>query len=121
MVTYTTATKVKSRFEDFDTDLSDSEINQFITTAESVIDVVMKKSARGSKPNFTFSSAKHGIIEETASTLAAFSCLSSQPTGQSGNISSARASLMGSFYWAIFRRNLRILSDERVVKYLEGL
>ncbi len=121
MVTYTTAAKVKSRFEDFDTDLSDSEIEEFINTAESVIDVVMRKTGRGTTKDFTFSAAKHGIIEEAASCLAAFSCLTAQPTGQSGNISSARASLMGSFLWATFRRNLRLLADERIVKYLKGL
>ena len=121
MVTYTTADKVKSRFEDFDTDLSNSEINQFITTAESLIDCIMQQTARGSNKDFTFSAAKHGILEETASCMAAFACLTAQPTGQSGNISASRAGLMGSFLWATFRRNLRILADDRIKKYLKGL
>ena len=121
MVTYTTAAKVKSRFEDFDTDLSDDEIEEFINTAESLIDAVMMQSARGSSPDFTFKSVKHGIMEETASCMAAFACLTSQPTGQSTTISSARAGLMASLLWATFRRNLRILADNRIQKYLKGL
>ncbi len=121
MVTYTTAAKVKSRFEDFDTDLSDSEIEEFITTAESLIDITMRQTARGSSADFTFDSDKHGIIEETASCLAAFACLTAQPTGQSTTISSARAGLMASLLWATFRRNLRMLGDERNQKYLKGL
>lgn len=120
-VTYTTAAKVKSRFEDFDTGLSDSKIEEFINTAESLIDAVMRKTARGSSSNFTFSSAKHGLIEETASVLAAFNCLTFQPTGQSATITAARASLIGDFLWATSRRNLRLLGDSRIINYLAGL
>ena len=120
-VTYTTAAKVKSRFEDFDTGLSDPEIEEFILTAESLIDCAMMQTARGTSAAFTFDSDKHGIIEETASCLAAFNCLTAQPTGQTGNISSARAGLMASLLWATFRRNLRILGDERIQKFLKGL
>ena len=121
MVTYTSATKVKSRFEDFDTDLTDAKINEFINTAEGIIDAVMRKSARGSKKDFTFDADKHGIIEETASTLAAFNCLTFQPTGQTATITAARASLIGDFLWATSRRNLKLLGDMRIVKYLGGL
>ena len=121
MATYTTATKVKARFDDIDTGLTDSEINQFINAAESLVDLAMKKTARGTTKDFTFSSTKHGVIEETTSVLAAFSCLAAQPTGESGNISSARASLMGDFYWAQARRGLKYLSDPRNIKHLEAL
>ena len=120
-VTYTTAAKVKSRFEDFDTDLDDTEINEFILTAESLVDCAMMQTARGTKKDFIFATAKHGIIEESTSCLAAFACLTAQPTGQSGNISSARAGLMASLLWATFRRNLRILGDSRIQKFLKGL
>lgn len=121
MVTYTTATKVKDRFEDFDTTLTNAKIETIITAQEGIIDAAMKITARGSKPDFTFDSDKHGLIEDTASALTAFIILSAQPTGQSGNISSARASLMGSFFWAISRRNLRLLSDQRIAEQLKGL
>ncbi len=121
MGTYTSVAKVKSRFEDFDTDLSDSDIEEFILTAESLIDCAMKQTARGSPKDFTFAAAKHGIMEEAASCIAAFACLTAQPTGQSTTISSARAGLMASLLWATFRRNLRILGDERVQKFLKGL
>ncbi len=121
-VTYTTATKVKSRFEDFDTNISDAQINEFILTAESLVDCAMQQTARGvGTKAFTFNSAKHGIIEEAASCMAAFACLTYQPTGQTGNISSARAGLMASLLWATFRRNLRILGDDRVQKFLKEL
>lgn len=119
--TYTTTTKVKSRFEDIDTDITDTQINEFINSAEGIIDAIMKKTGRGANADYTFSSAKHGLIEDTASALAAFSCLSYQPTGDSEGISSARASLMGDFFWAIARRNLMLLSDDRIIKYLIGL
>ncbi len=121
MVTYTDATKVKSRFKDIDTNISDAEINQFINAAESIIDITMKKTARGTKVDFTFNSDKHGIIEDTASCLAAFNCISNQTTGESATITAARASLIGDFYWAVARRNLKMLADPRVVEYLEGL
>ncbi len=112
---------MKSRFEDFDTDLADGEIEEFILTAESIVDCAMMMTARGTSTDFTFDAAKHGIIEETASCLAAFACLTSQPTGETGNITSARAGLMASLLWATFRRNLRMLADERNQKYLKGL
>jgi len=120
-VTYTTVAKVKSRFEDFDTDLSDPEIEEFINCAEGIIDAVMKKKGRGTSKDYTFDSTKHGLIEDTASVLAAFYCLSAQPTGQSSAITSARASLMGDFFWATARRNLILLSDDRIIKYLINL
>ena len=121
MTTYTTAAKVKSRFEDFDTGLSDAKIEVFINTAEGIIDAVMMSTGRGSKKDYTFSSAKHGIIEDTASALAAFNCLNAQPTGESATISSARAGLMASLFWATFRRNIKIMGDSRVQKYLKEL
>lgn len=120
-VTYTTAAKVKLRIEDYDTSATDAQIESYINAAESTIDCVMMLTARGNKKDFTFTSAKHGIIEDTASAMAAFSLLTFQPTGQTGNISSARAGLMGSFLWAIFRRNLRMLADKRIQDYLKGL
>ena len=121
MGTYTTIAKVKARFEDYDTSLSDANIEEFINTAEGIIDVIMKKTARGSKKDFNFDSAKHGIIEDTASTMAAFNCLNAQPTGQTGTITSAKASLIGDFLWATFKRNILYLSDSRTVNYLVGL
>ena len=118
MVTYTSAAKVKSRFEDFDTSLSDSQIEEFINTAESLIDSIILKTARGEDADFEFDSEKHGLIEETASVLAAFSCLTFNPTGQTATITAARASLIGDFLWATARRNLKLLGDSRTVKYL---
>ncbi len=119
--TYTTAAIVKARFEDFDTSMSDSKIQDIIIDQESVIDAVMMMKARGTKPAFTFSAAKHGLIRDTATALAAFWVLTAQPTGESGNITSARASLMGDFFWAISRRNLKLLGDTRISSYLKGL
>ncbi len=121
MVTYTTVAKVKARFEDIDTTLTDANITTFILTAESLVDLAMRKTARNTPKDFTFSSAKHGVIEETTSVLAVFSCLATQPSGESGNISSARASLMADFFWAQARRGLKYLSDDRNVKFLVGL
>ncbi len=113
---YTTSDKVKAQFEDIDTDITDPEILVFINTAESLIDCVMKKSFREN-----FDSTKHGIIEETATLLVAFKCLSVQPTGDSGNISTSRAALMADLWWAQSRRNLKFLEDPRVIQYLEDL
>lgn len=121
MVTYTTAAKVKSRIEDYDTTVTDNEINEYILCAEGIIDGVMRATARGTNADFTFDASKHGLIEEAASCMAAFSVLTRQPTGQSGNISSARAGLMGDFLWSNSRRALKLLSDSRVVEFLKGL
>ncbi len=113
---YTTAAKVKAQFEDIDTDITDSQILEFINTAESLIDCVMKKSFRAN-----FSSAKQGLIEETATLLVVFKCLSVQPTGQTGNISTSRAALMADLWWAQSNRNLRLLADKRIVQYLSDV
>jgi len=121
MGTYTTIAKVKARFEDYDTSISDANIEIFINCAEGIIDSVMKKTFRGSSADFTFDSDKHGIIEDAASALAAFSVLSSQTTGQSATITAARASLMADLFWATFKRNLNLLSDPRIVQYIGGL
>ena len=121
MVTYTSVAKVKARFQDIDVNITDPQIEEFINCAEGLIDSIMKLRARGTDPDFTFDAAKHGIIEDTASALAAFSCLTAQTTGESATVTSARASLMGDFFWAISRRNLKLLLDPRIITYLKKL
>ena len=113
---YTTATKVASRFEDIDIDISVDEIGEFIHCAESIVNVHMQHSFIKS-----FDSTKHGLIEDTASLLVVVMCLSTQPTGQTGEISTSRSALMADLWWAQIKRNLRLLSDTRVIEYLKGL
>ena len=113
---YTTATKVASRFEDIDTDISATEIGEFIYCAEGIVDAHMRTSFIKS-----FDDTKHGLIEDATSLIVAFMCLSVQPTGQTGEISPARAALMADLWWAQSKRDLRLLSDTRVISYLKGL
>lgn len=69
----------------------------------------------------SFDATKHGLIEDTASLLVVVMCLSTQPTGQTGEISTSRSALMADLWWAQIKRNLRLLSDTRIIEYLKGL
>jgi hypothetical protein len=112
-VTYTTAALVRKRISQISTDLSDSDIENFILDAEGIIDAVMMKSFKT-----TFDATKHGLIRDTATTLAAFFCLIYDVNQFSSN---SAAALTADLLWAEFDRNLAVLSDDRVKRYLESL
>jgi hypothetical protein len=74
--TYTTVEIVKKRLKEIPDGLTSDDITENIIQAESVVDSVMLMTGRGDSPDFTFDAAKHGIVRETTTDLAAFLCLS---------------------------------------------
>lgn len=113
MVTYTTAAIVRKRVEDIDSNLSDSDIEQFITDAEGIIDATMQHSFIA-----TFDATKHKILRNIATDLAAFYCIAFQTS----NFASAqRAALAADMLWETAKRGLELLKDKRTVEYLKSL
>lgn len=113
MVTYTTAALVRKRLSQISADLSTSDIEANIEMAEGIIDAVMQTSFISN-----FDSSKHGLIRDTATAIAAFLCLM---YNVSEFPSTSQASLVADLLWAEFDRNLAILQDKRIIKYLQSL
>jgi hypothetical protein len=116
--TYTTATLVKKRINFISASLTDDDIVENIMQAESIIDSVMLKTARGSTSDFTFNSTKHGIIRSCATDLAAYFSIefdfvefrSMEETEMTINL-----------LWNSAQVALTLLADVRTVSHLEGL
>ena len=117
-VTYTTAAIVKARVKQISASLSDSNIEENIMQAEGVIDAAMKKTARGSSPDFTFDADKHGIIRDCATNYAAYSSLLY-------DVSEFTASNSAKVVLEELRKSaeslLVTLADSKILNYLEGL
>jgi len=96
----------------------DADIEVFIFQAESLLDSVMRKTARGDAVDFTFSSTKHGLIQRATTAIAAFYAVSydvaAHPILESGEMS------CNLLYYSQLR-DLTLLSDIRVVDHLSGL
>ena len=110
---YTTDTIVKDRIKHIHADLTQAKIEENIEMAEGMIDCVMRESF-----TTTFNEAKHGLIRQAATCLAAFMCLTYDPEQFS---STSSAALAADLLWAEADRALAILSDQKVVTYLRGL
>ena len=112
MVTFTTAAKVKSTLRKYNTSISDAEIEDFISHAEGLIKAIMR-----GKFTAVFSSSKHGLIERAATDLAAFDLLNYDPSSFS---SVAEASMIGDFLWTSIELDIKLLTDERIIEYLNN-
>ena len=117
-VTYTTADIVKKRVKNISSSLADSDIEENILQAESIIDSVMKRTARGTSPDFTFDSSKHGIIRDCATNYAAYLCIIYDP---SEFPSMETAEMVANLLWNAVQNALNMLSDSRFVEYLASL
>jgi len=117
-VTYTTAAIVKKRVKNISSSLADSDIEENILQAESIIDSVMKRTARGTSPDFTFDSEKHGIIRDCATNYAAYLCIIYDP---SEFPSMETAEMVANLLWNAVQNALNMLSDSRFVEYLASL
>ena len=117
-VTYTTAAIVKKRTNFLSASLSDSDIEENIMQAESIIDSVMLKTARGSTSDFTFDSAKHGIIRSCATDLAAYYSVGFDFVEFR---SMEEVEITINLLWNSAQVALTLLADVRTVKHLEGL
>jgi len=117
-VTYTTAAIVKKRVKSISSALSDTDIEENILQAESIIDAIMKRTARGTSPDFTFDADKHGIIRDCATNYAAYLCITYDP---SEFASMETAEMVANLLWNAIQNELTMLTDARFVEYLASL
>ena len=117
-VTYTTAAIVKKRTNFISASLSDDEIEENIIQAESIIDCVMLKTARGPTSGFTFDSIKHGIIRSCATDLAAYFSVTFDFVEFR---SMEEVEMTINLLWNSAQVALTLLSDVRTVNHLEAI
>lgn len=117
-VTYTTAAIVKKRLKYISSSLGDTDIEENIIQAESIIDSFMKQTARGASTDFTFDSDKHGIIRDCATNYAAYLCIIYDPA-QFPFLETAEFDI--NVLWNSVSNFLTQLSDPRFVSYLKSL
>ena len=117
-VTYTTAAIVKKRTNFLSSSLTDDNIEENIMQAENIIDCVMLKTVRGSDVDFSFDSAKHGIIRDCATNLAAYLCITFDP---SEFPSMETAEMVSNLLWNEIQMAFILLSDVRTGEFLMKL
>ena len=111
--TYTSATLVRNRCKIISADLIDTEIDEFIVEAESLIDCVMRFSLIA-----TFNATKHAILQQCATELAAYAATSYDPSAYA-SLTAYGAEL--ETLWYSTERLLAYLEDSRTVDYLKSL
>ena len=117
-VTYTTVAIVKKRVNPYNPNLFDEDIEENIMQAEGVIDAAMKKTARGSSPDFTFDADKHGIIRDCATNYAAYSSvLHAASETYTYNV---HRSILEELRQNV-ESSLIALSDHKIVSYLASM
>lgn len=119
-VTYATAALVGKRSKYISTDLTttaEGDIDQIIYQVEGFIDSVMRATARGASPDFTFDVAKHGIIRMCAIDYATYLCIIYDFVNfPSLDDAESAAALL----WNSIAHSLTLLSDSRIIEYLKG-
>ena len=113
MPTYTTETNVRARLVKNSTQVSSSAVEEMINQAEFMIKALMR-----GKFTATYDSTKHGLLTKATTELAAFSLLTADP---STFTSITEASIIADLLWNSIEQNEKLLSDERIVTYLNGL
>ena len=108
---FTTAAKVKSRIKNFNSLITDDEIDTFITHAEGLVIAVSKI-----KWISTGSSTIPALVEAVTTDLAALYLLGNDPSGFTSN---AEAAFIADILWAQSQRGLRYLGDTTIVKKLK--
>lgn len=117
-VTYTEAALVKKRSNFISASLIDTDIEENIYEAESIIDCVMLKTARGASPDFTFDSEKHGILRDCATNLATYLCITFDP---SDFPSMETAEMVSNLLWNEIQMGFTLLTDVKTGEYLKGV
>ena len=113
--TYTTVDEVSGALLLATKGLTPTYISGAIIRAEGIIDSVMR-TRHGT--DLTFDFVKHGILKDTAVALAGYFIIVGDVEEYASNSS---ASLTADMLWAVADRNLAILSDQRVIKYLKEI
>ena len=109
---FTTEAKVKSRIKNFNSSISSTEVDEYITHAEGLV-ITVSKIKWTSKSNATIPE----LVERVTTDLAALHLLANDPSNFS---SLAEAAFIADILWASSRRDLRFLGDDRIVKKLQG-
>jgi hypothetical protein len=116
-VTYTTAALVKKRVKYISSSLLDADIEENILQVESFIDSIMRATARGTSPDFSFNSARHGLIRVCATDHAAYLCIIYDP---SEFPSLDDVEVVASLLWNSVAMALSLLADPRIVDQLKS-
>lgn len=114
--TYTTVEIVRKRLKEMPSGLTSDDITENIIQAEGVVDSVMLMTGRGTETDFVFDAAKHGIIRQVTTDLAAFLCVcydvSSQETLDS-------TELFANMMWNTIEFSMGKLKDVRTVNLIK--
>lgn len=117
-VTYSSAALVKKAAKYISASLLTADLEVFIFQAETVVDSVMRETARGDAPDFVFSATKHGIIQRAATAIAAFYAVT-YDVGLHPQLESGEMTCNLLYYSQL--RDLTLLADTRVVDHLSAL
>jgi len=112
-VTYTTAAIVRKRIKDIPNGLTNTDIEENIEQAEGIVDAIMLCSFKD-----IFDETKHGIIRQCTTDLAAYLCLTYDPT-EFDMLETAE--MTANMLWNSADRSLFLLSRKRVVESLRNL
>ena len=116
-MTYASEQDVKDRLSQISgSNVTDIMISGAIVQAEGIIDAGMRLTGKGASPDYTFSAAKHGLVRNTASAMAAYITLSYLVEEF---LSTSSAALTADLLWAEVNRNMGILVDGRVRKWIQ--
>ena len=105
---FTTATIVKFKIENYETDASDAEIDELINQAEGFIIALTKIKWVSTIPL---------LVESATTNLAALYLLQHDPSGLS---STSEAAFEADILWSILEKELALLGDSSVVEFLKS-
>lgn len=111
---FTSRTRLEERISSIDAAFSNDAKDKAIQDAEGIIEAVMlNHTLRDS-----FDDAKHMLIQQVATDLAAYYAIVFNPTTF---VLREKVSLMADMLWASAMRGLALLASPEVIKYLEDL
>ncbi len=113
LTTYANFVLARKRIARISTAITDADITEFLMQAESIIDAVMKESFRDN-----FDSSKHGLIQETCETMAAYAVMN-YDISQLASVSQAAET--ANLLWKLIDRNLELLKDPRIVNAMKAM
>ncbi|AJP62059.1 capsid tail fiber [ANMV-1 virus] len=117
-IEYTTAALVRQSSKWLSPDLTNADIEEYISQAEGVIDSVMKKTGRGLGSDYTFDPQVQGVVRDAATSLALFNCIRYDP-GCFPLLEQAEMAENLAYYSAL--RALTLLANIRIVDHVVKL
>jgi hypothetical protein len=117
-IKYTTVALVKKGSKWLSRDLTNADIEEYISQAEGVIDGRMKKIGRGLGSDYSFDPRVQGVVRDAATSLALFNCIRYDP-GCFPSLVQAEMAENLAYYAAL--RALTLLTNIRIVDYVVKL